>query len=89
MQKFAESVAPGQGKQLFDKLNAESSSDDDEHSIPDDIMPFLNAYDHSDKKGKLIILSQLDHSIYIKQQIQTFLVCSKHYIDKARALNIF
>ena len=51
MQKFAESVALGQGKQLFDQLNAESSSDDDEHSIPDDIMPFLNTYDHSDKKG--------------------------------------
>ena len=63
-----------------------NSSDDDEHSIPDDIMPFLNAYDHSDKEGKLIILSLLDHTKYTKQQIQTFFVCSKHYIDKARAL---
>ena len=76
---IAESIAPTQGVELIDELYG---PDD----IPADLKPLIVPYETSDARGKLIILSLVDHSKHSKSFIQKVFDCTKYAVEKARKL---
>ena len=83
--RFAESIAPGQGEELLQLVNESSESDEEDTSPPDSIKPYLETYENSDSKGKLIVLSIICNE-YSKESLMSYFGCSRYKIDLARRL---
>ena len=76
---FDENVAPGQSQEEVRKAF-------DQPLIPKDLQPLLDNYAESDKFGKLVILSLVNHDKYSREQLMNIFNCSKRQVDEARSM---
>ena len=76
---IAESIAPTQGAELITEIYGPED-------VPKDLKPLILPYQASDARGKLIILSLIDHNQYSKNFIQDIFGCKKNRVEKARKL---
>ena len=76
---IAESIAPTQGVELIDELYGPND-------LPADLKPLIEPFKTSDARGRLIILSLVDHSQHSKSFLQDVFGCSKYAVEQARKL---
>ena len=66
-------------------MNESSEPEDEDITPPDSIKPYLETYENSDSKGKLIVLSIICNE-YSKETLMSYFGCSRYKIDLARSL---
>ena len=76
---FDASVAPGQSPEELKKAF-------DHPVIPKDLQPLLENFSDSDRFGKLVILSLVNHNEHTREEIMEIFGCSKRQVDKSRQM---